>query len=117
MKDLPVYTTPLPTQWVGPIQFNGPVVDGLISAPLATYETPLWPSTGRGAGVSRHSGGIDVTIVDERMTRSIAMRAPSGAAANAAWQAIKVRQDEVAEVVATTSRFARLEALNRQIVG
>ncbi len=117
VKDQMISHTPVPTQWVGPILFRGPVVEGPISAPLATYETPLWPSTARGAGVSRHSGGIQVSLVDERMSRSIALRAHDGAAATAAWQSIKARQEEVAAVVATTSRFARLVELNRQIVG
>ncbi|PID45606.1 MAG: hydroxymethylglutaryl-CoA reductase [Proteobacteria bacterium] len=109
--------TAIPTRWVGPILFKGSVVEGLISAPLATYETPLWPSTARGAGVSRHSGGIQVTLVDERMSRSIVVRANDGAAAYAAWRAIESKQDKVADIVASTSRFARLVDMNRQIAG
>lgn len=116
-KDQTISHTPVPTKWVGPILFRGPVVDGPVSAPLATYETPLWPSTARGAAVSRYSGGIQVSLLDERMSRSIALRAQDGASAIAAWQDIKSRQDEIAEVVASTSRFARLLELNRQIVG
>lgn len=108
---------PLPTQWVGPIAFRGPVIEGEVSAPLSTYESPLWPSTARGAGVSRHSGGIHISLVDERMTRSIAFRAPDGAAAVDAWNSIRARQDEVAAVVATTSGYARLDELNRQFAG
>ncbi|SFR20224.1 hydroxymethylglutaryl-CoA reductase [Poseidonocella sedimentorum] len=109
--------TPIPTQWVGPIAFTGELVEGEVSAPLATYETPLWPSTARGAGVSRHAGGIRVTLVDERMTRSILLRARDGAAATAAWRRIEARKDEIAAIVQGTSRFARLLELNRQIVG
>jgi len=117
LRDRSTYTTPLPTQWVGPIAFRGSIVDGEISAPLATYEKPLWPSTARGAIVSRRSGGINVTLVDERMTRSLAFRATDGASAIAAWNAIQTRQDEVATVVSSTSRFARLIDLNRQFAG
>ncbi len=113
----PTFTTPIPTQWVGPISFKGPVVDGEVSAPLATYETPLWPSTNRGAGVSRYAGGIQVTMVDERMSRSIVVRAKDAAAAYAAWQSIEARSETVADIIATTSRFARLIKLNRQIAG
>jgi hydroxymethylglutaryl-CoA reductase (NADPH) len=102
---------------VGPISFKGPIVDGQVSVPLATYESPLWPSTARGAGVSRHAGGIQVTMVDERMTRSIAVKARSAAEAYAAWQAIEAQSDKVAEIISTTSRFARLINLNRQIAG
>ncbi|MEM0899688.1 MAG: hydroxymethylglutaryl-CoA reductase [Pseudomonadota bacterium] len=107
----------MPSRWVGPILFKGNVVEGEVKAPLATYETPLWPSTARGAGVSRHSGGINVTLVDERMTRSIAVRAPDAACAFAAWQRIEAQFDKVAEIIGTTSRFAKLVKLNRQIAG
>ncbi|KCV81748.1 3-hydroxy-3-methylglutaryl-coenzyme A reductase [Actibacterium atlanticum] len=111
------HVTPVPTQWVGPIEITGDVVNEAVSVPLATYETPLWPSTARGARVSRQSGGIRCTVVDERMTRSIALRARTAADAHAAWVSIEARREELDAVVQTTSRFARLVGLNRQIVG
>ena len=117
MRTKETFVTPIPTQWVGPILFRGDVVSGQVMAPLATYETPLWPSTARGAGVSRHAGGIQVTLVDERMTRSIVVRAHDAAAAYRAWQRIEAQFETVAAIVASTSRFARLLKLNRQIAG
>ena len=111
------YMTPVPTQWVGPIKIIGDVLDEEVSVPMATYESPLWPSTGRGAKVSRLSGGIRCTVVDERMSRSIALRATHAADANRAWQSISQRQSELEDVVASTSRFTRLLKINRQIVG
>lgn len=111
------FTTPIPTQWVGPLLFKGDLVDGLVEVPLATYESPLWPSTARGAGVSRHAGGIQVTLVDERMSRSVAVRAKSAAGAYEAWQRIEAQTETVADLISGTSRFARLIKLNRQIVG
>lgn len=117
MRAKSTFVTPIPSQWIGPILFNGDVVSGEVMAPLATYETPLWPSTARGAGVSRHSGGINVTLIDERMSRSIAVRAKDAAGAYAAWQRIEAQTDKVAELIAGTSRFARLAKLNRQIAG
>ncbi|MEM7692631.1 MAG: hydroxymethylglutaryl-CoA reductase, partial [Pseudomonadota bacterium] len=111
------YMTPVPTQWVGPIKITGDVLDEEVSVPMATYESPLWPSTGRGAKVSRLCGGIRCTVVDERMSRSIALRAPNAQEANNAWQSIAARQPELEAVVASTSRFTRLININRQIVG
>lgn len=107
----------MPTQWVGPIEITGNVVNEQVAVPMATYETPLWPSTGRGARVSRKCGGIRCTLVDERMTRSIILRAENAAEAFAAWQSIESRHDELQEVIATTSRFAELIEMNRQVVG
>ncbi|MFK7838712.1 MAG: hydroxymethylglutaryl-CoA reductase [Bdellovibrionales bacterium] len=109
--------TSVPTQWVGPIAITGDIVSEDVSIPMATYETPLWPSTDRGARVSHHCGGIRCSVIDERMTRSIAVRADYADVVHKAWQAIKLRQDEVADIVQSTSRFARLLDLNRQIVG
>ena len=112
-----LHVTPIPTKWVGPIKITGEVIDEAVSVPLATYETPLWPSTGRGARVSRHCGGIRCTVIDERMTRSIALRAQSAATAKKTSDAIAGRFDELAAIVGQTSRFAQLIGLNRQIVG
>lgn len=117
MKQRNQEITPIPTEWVGPISITGNVVNEQVSVPMATYETPLWPSTGRGARVSRQAGGVRCTLVDERMTRSVAVRAKNGAEAYEAWSSIEARFDEVDAVVQTTSRFARLIRMNRQIVG
>ena len=82
-------STPIPTSWVGPIRVSGDAVSGEVSVPLATYESPLWPSVGRGARISRQvEGGIRVTVVDERMTRSILLRADDAATAVAAGRTI-----------------------------
>ncbi|MEM1378938.1 MAG: hydroxymethylglutaryl-CoA reductase [Pseudomonadota bacterium] len=111
------YTTPIPTQWVGPIKIVGEVMDEEVRVPMATYESPLWPSTGRGAKISRLCGGIRCSLVDERMVRSVSLRAANGAEATQAWRSLESRFDELAAVVATTSRFTRLIEINRQIVG
>ena len=47
----------VPMQSIGPVKIIGSEVNDEIMVPLATYETPLWPSTNRGAKVSRQSGG------------------------------------------------------------
>lgn len=117
MKQTAKEITPIPTQWIGPISITGPVMNEEISVPMATYETPLWPSTGRGARVSRQAGGIRCTLVDERMTRSVILRAENAEAAFGAWQAIDVRRDEVDKIVRSTSRFAHLLDIQRQVVG
>ncbi|WP_298937262.1 hydroxymethylglutaryl-CoA reductase [uncultured Ruegeria sp.] len=109
--------TPIPTQWVGPIEITGEHVEEQISVPLATFEAPLWPSTARGARVSQRSGGIRCTLVDERMSRSIMLRAQNGAAAQLTWQALSERKEEIAEVIKKTGRFVQLLSMNRQIIG
>lgn len=109
--------TAIPTRWVGPIRFSG-AVNGEFDVPLATYETPLWPSVGRGAKVSRQvEGGIVATVVGERMTRSVLFTAASAADAHRASLVIQSRFDDLQEVVARGSRFAKLAEIHPEIVG
>ncbi|SJM63161.1 hydroxymethylglutaryl-CoA reductase [Gulosibacter sp. 10] len=112
------FTTPIPSSWVGPIRISGNAIDEEIKVPLATYETPLWPSVGRGARISRLvEGGIRATVVDERMTRSSLFVARDAAHAFEAWTAIRDREEELREAVSAQSRFARLIEVHEEIVG
>lgn len=110
--------TPIPTRWVGPIRISGDSVNEEVEVPLATYETPLWPSVGRGAKVSRLvEGGIRATVVGEKMTRSVLLIAPDAQTAMQAVRTLRERGDELAEVVSGTSRHARLLETHEEIVG
>ena len=118
MKNVSTPSTLVPTSWVGPIRVSGDAVEGEISVPLATYESPLWPSVGRGARVSRQvEGGIRVVVVGEQMTRSVLFAATDAAAAHAGAQAVLARFGELQEVVAAGSRFARLLEAHPEVVG
>lgn len=110
--------TPIPTSWVGPIRVSGNAVEGEISVPLATYETPLWPSVGRGARVSRLvERGITATVVDERMTRSVIFVASDAERAFAAGQVIRERFTQLGEAVSARSSHTRLVEVHDEIVG
>ncbi len=75
--------THIPTQWVGPLtfkHFNGRTFqasDQSLEVPLATYETTLFPSVGRGAKVSREIGGLTATLISDGMTRSLLIETTS----------------------------------------
>lgn len=104
-------------RWVGPVKISGPVLEEKLSVPLATYETPLWPSVGRGARISALTEtGIRTTVLDERMTRSILLEADDATAAMLAVESIKARRADLNDVVATSSRFANLIEINSQVV-
>lgn len=116
MNDMSYAAVPL--QWVGPIRITGTIVDDAVDVPLATYETPLWPSVGRGARISTLSErGIVATLIDERMTRSILLEADDAYTALTAVRQLQDRFAELQEVVAGSSRFARLIDLHHQING
>lgn len=116
MKKYIVTQAPIPMQNVGPVLITGALDDEEITVPLATYETPLWPSVGRGAKVSVQAGGIKTTVIDDRMSRSILLEADDAQAAMLALQSIKSRLPDMNEQVAKSSRFAKLIDINSQIV-
>lgn len=109
--------TPIPTRWVGPIHIESDLIKGSIDIPLATYETPLWPSVARGAKVSRLVKGIQVTLKNDIMTRSILLEAPTSHRAWIVSEALQQRTHELADVVSTSSRYAQFKSINIETVG
>ncbi|MBU1693564.1 MAG: hydroxymethylglutaryl-CoA reductase [Verrucomicrobia bacterium] len=97
----------IPLRWVGPIRLAGPEVTGEVQVPLATFETPLWPSVERGARVSMATEGLRAVVVDERMTRSVLVEAPDAAEAVRAGAELLRRKPEIAARVEATSRFLK----------
>lgn len=110
-------TAAVPMRTIGPMLLTGPIVNDEVMVPLATYETPLWATTNRGAKVSRLSGGIVAAIIDERMTRSILLEAASVIDILAVAQALPVRIHELQAIVTARSRFAKLIGIHPQLVG
>ena len=110
--------TAIPTRWVGPVRISGEDASGEIEVPLATYETPLWPSVGRGARVSRAvPDGIRTVVTGDRMTRSVLFLSPDATTAHRAAVALADRLPELEEVVRSGSRHARLIEAHPEIVG
>lgn len=107
----------VPMRWVGPVKVSGNVATVETKIPLATYETPLWPSVGRGARISRLTEhGIVATLIDDRMTRSVLFEAADTATAHAATRQLTERFEELREVVRGCSRFADLVRIHHEIV-
>ncbi len=107
----------IPMRLVGPIKINGPEVEGEILVPLATYETPLWPSTHRGAKTCNQAGGIKAIVLDERMTRSVVFEAPGIVEAQEVIMSLQQHKDVMQSVIKDTSRFARFLDMHVQLVG
>ncbi len=107
----------IPMKTIGPIRIIGPELQEEVMVPLATFESPLWPSTNRGARVSCQVAGIHVVIIKDCMTRSVLVEAPDAQAAHRIANHIQQQRHLLAEVVARTSRFATLEDCFSQIVG
>ena len=115
MTDTAAQFAHIPMQTVGPIKITGPVVNDEIHVPLATFETPLWPSTNRGARVSMRSGGIHAVVTDDRMSRSVLFQAPDAGYALQVVQFLEHNRSEVSQVVQATSRYATFLAIHHQL--
>lgn len=107
----------VPLEFVGPIKIIGEEVCDEIKVPMATFESPLWPSTNRGARATLLAGGIKATVIDESMSRSITLEAIDAAHAADVTLALKSRRVEIDNIVSKTSRFAKLKDFHTQIVG
>jgi hydroxymethylglutaryl-CoA reductase (NADPH) len=107
----------VPMKVIGPVAIRGLEVNDEVIVPLATYETPLWATTNRGAKVSRQAGGILATIIDERMTRSIVLQADTAQTCLEVINALEERREELKSLVSSSSRFAKLLDINHQVAG
>ncbi|GAB0106180.1 hydroxymethylglutaryl-CoA reductase (NADPH) [Nocardia sp. JMUB6875] len=108
----------VPLQWVGPIRITGNVLDDTVEVPLATYESPVWPSVGRGARISRAvAHGVVATLVDDRMTRSILLEADDAYTAHTAVQRLSAEFPHLREIVTASSHYADLIGFHHQITG
>lgn len=108
----------IPMQCVGPVRVSGDIVQGEYKIPLATFESPLWPSVDRGARLSMYiDSGIEISVIDDKMTRSVLLEAPSASKAAKIIKEIKENKDELAKVAASTSNYVNLLEMHSQIVG
>jgi hydroxymethylglutaryl-CoA reductase (NADPH) len=110
-------TAAIPMRLVGPVNIIGPEVTAEVLLPLATYETPLWPSTHRGAKACNQAGGIKAIVLDERMARSVVFEAPGITEALEVITSLKQHKDVMQAIIKDTSRFARFLDMHVQMVG
>lgn len=116
--------TRIPSHWVGPITFKHmhylDKTESMVSlsAPLATYETTLFHSVGRGAKVTRLAKTLETTILSDVMTRSLLFEAPSAIEAHRFVQAVTSQVSFYQEtIVSKHSRYAHLVRIEPKIVG
>jgi len=107
----------IPLQWVGPIKLIGPEVEREVLVPLATFESPLWPSTERGATLCNKAGGIRTAIIDERMSRSVAIQAKDSLAAHKTYNNLFQKRADIARIAESTSRHVKFRDMHIQVVG
>lgn len=109
--------TCLPTKFVGPLAIRGETTPYEVKVPLATYESPLWPSVARGARAANKAGGISVTITQDHMARSILFEAPTASRSAQIISFIERERKTLFAVAEATSRFLRCVDLSIRAVG
>src|SRR3990167_7755022 len=101
-------TATIPMRIVGPVKIISHEVNETVPLPLATLESPLWPSTHRGARTCTKAGGIQATIIDDRMTRSVVVETDTVAMTHRIYLEIQQQKEKLQTIVSETSRFAKL---------
>jgi hydroxymethylglutaryl-CoA reductase (NADPH) len=116
-------STRVPTRFVGPMHFyamNDPyqsVSNVSIDAPIATYETTLFHSIGRGAKITRLAQTMQTTVLSDQMTRSLLLEATD--AFHAVKTAKRIQESKARyqqEIVRPASRHATLIDIQIKIV-
>ena len=107
----------VPMHLVGPVKITGLELNAEVPIPLATFESPLWPSTHRGAMACNNAGGIKAVIIDERMTRSVVVEADSVIAVYEAMMILQQHKEVLQAIIKETSRYARFIDMHTQVIG
>lgn len=108
--------TIIPTKIVGPISVCLDGVNEKICVPLATFESPLWSSTKRGAIVSEMSSGINVSVKDNGMSRSVMFYAENLTEANDCKNWIVNNRDLIEEAIQSTSSHIKVMSIFVEVV-
>ena len=109
--------TVIPTKIVDGICMNYEGQCEEIRVPLATFESPIWHSLKRGALMSQKSGGINVVVVDDCMTRSIILEAENLHDGLLCSKWIDRNFNMLAATVEQSSRFAKLKDIFVENIG
>lgn len=116
MKQSTLFTS-VPLRFVGPISIVGESSSYQVKVPLATFESPLWPSVARGARVTARAGGIRTVITHDGMARSIAIDARTATRAAQIVKDLSQRRHTLFSVVERTSGYLTCQDIHTRIVG
>ena len=106
----------IPVEEIGEVKIIGDFACE-VAVPLATYETPLWPSVKRGALVSRKTEGISVSVISDCMTRSVVLESDNVGQILEFHNSLLLRKEDLQKEVSKTSSYAKLLDIDTQIVG
>ena len=112
----PIGVLQLPMGVAGPLKINGQYCNREVFVPLATSEGALVASINRGASTITHSGGANVRVISDVMTRAPAIKTEN------AIDAFKIKQwfednfDKLKEIAESTTSHGKLIKIDPIIV-
>ena len=107
----------VPLRFVGPMRVIGETGTYDVKVPLATFESPLWPSVARGARATLKAGGISTVVLRDAMARSIAFETESAVCAARVVRELEKRREELFSIAEGTSRYLKCCEMNFRVVG
>ena len=117
MKESCQHQCSIPLRYVGPLLILGDAKPYEVTVPLATYETPLWPSVARGAKVTKKAGGIATVVTYDAMARSVAVEAESAKKAAQLVETLSKQKKKLFSVAEATSRHLSCVEVDFRQVG
>ncbi|MEG3224775.1 MAG: hydroxymethylglutaryl-CoA reductase (NADPH) [Methanobacteriales archaeon Met13] len=106
----------IPVGITGPLTVNGKYAQGDFYVPLATSEGALVASVNRGCSVIKDSGGVNVGIVADKMTRAPAIKAESIQEALKIKEWIENNFQTLKEAAESTTRHGKLVKIDPIVV-
>lgn len=107
----------VPLGVAGPLRINGEYANGEFYIPLATTEGALVASAHRGCSVITASGGANVRIFDDKMTRAPVFMAKDVIGARKLVEWVKENFARLKEKAEATTRFGKLLSIEPFVAG
>ncbi|MBI4142173.1 hydroxymethylglutaryl-CoA reductase [Candidatus Woesearchaeota archaeon] len=116
LKEFEITSTSIPTYLAGPLRILGSYAKGEYIVPLATLETPLGASVGRGAKATREEG-ITTIIKDTGWTRAPVLEGPSAQRLRDIIEYVTKNYQELKQAANTTTRYGKITSIEPQQTG
>lgn len=112
----PIGTIQIPLGLAGPVKINGEHAQGNFYIPLATTEGALIASINRGCSTISKSGGANVRVIDDKMTRAPALQVDSITDAIIVKRWIESHIDEIKKEAENTTSHGKLLKIDPIII-
>lgn len=112
----PIGAIQIPVGIAGPLKINGEYAEGEYYVPLATSEGALVASVNRGCSTITQSGGANVRIIDDKMTRAPVIKAESVTEAMELKKWIENHFNELKEAAESTTSHGKLLKIDPVVI-